>query len=401
VKRAGNGIEAAAWRTVGVRKKQAFGWVALCSLAFLAIADFSHAIVTTDKCHAGKLGVSSKYMSCRLKTEAKAARDGVLSPDFSKCEGSFEAHFANLEANAGPGVCPTEDDDQVASDLEQCDGNDLRGTTCASIGYSAGGTLACTPGCGLDTSACACSTCVPGVCGDGAVANDEQCDGANLDGTTCATLGYDGGGTLSCTSGCGFDTSDCECTGRLTTSLLLTGQTKCYTANAVEAFCAGSGQDGDVLAGAARQFVDNGDGTITDSVTNLMWEKNSDDGSIHDMNNLYSWANAFSGKIATLNSTAFAGHADWRLPNIFELDTLVHSGVSGVKTWPAFNSGCQPGCTVLTCSCMGVNNTWSSTTVPQAPAYAYFLIFSNGVWSGQYQPAKSYTSIVRAVRGGL
>ena len=42
--------------------------------------------------------------------------------------------------------------------------------------------------------------------------------------------------------------------------------------------CAGTGQDGDIQAGATLSYTDNGDGTITDNNTGLMWEKKSDDG---------------------------------------------------------------------------------------------------------------------------
>jgi hypothetical protein len=37
-----------------------------------------------------------------------------------------------------------------------------------------------------------------------------------------------------------------------------------------------------VQAGIPRSYTDNGDGTITDNVTGLMWEKLSDDASVHD-----------------------------------------------------------------------------------------------------------------------
>ncbi len=42
-------------------------------------------------------------------------------------------------------------------------------------------------------------------------------------------------------------------------------------------------------------FVDNGDGTVTDNRTGLMWEKKSSDGSIHDVENYYSWAGCCDG----------------------------------------------------------------------------------------------------------
>jgi beta-lactamase superfamily II metal-dependent hydrolase len=45
-------------------------------------------------------------------------------------------------------------------------------------------------------------------CGDGAVKGEEQCDGADLDGQSCESLGFDAG-TLACDLRCGFDTSAC------------------------------------------------------------------------------------------------------------------------------------------------------------------------------------------------
>lgn len=46
------------------------------------------------------------------------------------------------------------------------------------------------------------------LCGDSVVQPPEQCDGVNLNGATCASLGYSGG-TLSCASNCVFVTDQC------------------------------------------------------------------------------------------------------------------------------------------------------------------------------------------------
>ena len=46
------------------------------------------------------------------------------------------------------------------------------------------------------------------VCGNGVKEGGEQCDGSDLGGTTCQSLGYSGG-TLSCNADCTYNTSQC------------------------------------------------------------------------------------------------------------------------------------------------------------------------------------------------
>ncbi|MFH2005871.1 MAG: DUF4215 domain-containing protein [bacterium] len=87
---------------------------------------------------------------------------------------------------------------------EQCDGANLGGVTCANLCYT-GGTATCTGWCTLDLSGCT----GPGPsCGDGVAECGEACDGADLLGNTCASLGF-APGTLVCDSGCAFDVSSC------------------------------------------------------------------------------------------------------------------------------------------------------------------------------------------------
>ena len=95
-------------------------------------------------------------------------------------------------------------DDAVNQASELCDGDDLNGETCVSQGFG-GGTLGCNASCGFDTSAC---TAAP-VCGDAEVNQpSESCDGIDLNGETCVSQGFDRG-TLACNTSCGFDTSGC------------------------------------------------------------------------------------------------------------------------------------------------------------------------------------------------
>ncbi|MEM7158981.1 MAG: M23 family metallopeptidase [Myxococcota bacterium] len=129
---------------------------------------------------------------------------------------------------------------------EQCDGGNLGGNSCGGLGYD-GGSLGCTATCQLDVSGCcddACTLgdsqclgnseqacqptatcnawgipngcmygcaggeCIQPSCGDGMVTAGEQCDGGNLGGNSCWSLGYDGG-NLGCTGSCQFDYSGC------------------------------------------------------------------------------------------------------------------------------------------------------------------------------------------------
>jgi len=64
-----------------------------------------------------------------------------------------------------------------------------------------------------------------------------------------------------------------------------------------------------------NEFKDNGDGTIADSATDLLWQKS---GSPDQMN--HENAKAY---FANLNLDGFAGHKDWRLPTVDELKSLL------------------------------------------------------------------------------
>lgn len=62
----------------------------------------------------------------------------------------------------------------------------------------------------------------------------------------------------------------------------------------------------------ANAFQDNGDGTVTDSAMGLTWQQ-VDDGQTRD----------WPGALAYCQGLSLAGHSDWRLPNVKELQTAV------------------------------------------------------------------------------
>jgi len=205
-----------------------------------------------------------------------------------------------------------------------------------------------------------------------------------------------GAGSAGASSICG-DVND---SGTVTASDALS-VLKAAVGQAVELLCAppaqplktgqivphGAGSDGALQAGATRSFTDNGDGTITDHTTGLMWEKKDDAGGIHDWENTYTWStgtNDLDGTIATvflatLNAGGgFAGHTDWRIPNRFELESLLNLSTVSPPAYSVFNTGCTPGCVVTACSCTRSNIQWSSTTYQVLATDAWTVLFNFG-----------------------
>jgi hypothetical protein len=178
-----------------------------------------------------------------------------------------------------------------------------------------------------------------------------------------------------------------------------TGQTTCWNSSGTVITCTGTGHDGDLRKGAALAYMDNGDGTITDVNTGLQWEKQSSDGSVHDMLNIYTWDQAFSGHVATLNTMSFAGHIDWRVPNVRELQSIANYQNFSPAVSPAFNTSCTAGCTVLTCSCSAtpMSSYWSSSSYAASPDLAWYVAFGNGSMNALN---KGLNNAVRGVRGG-
>ncbi len=166
----------------------------------------------------------------------------------------------------------------------------------------------------------------------------------------------------------------------------------------------------------APRYVDNNDGTITDNLTGLVWEKKSDNGDVHDVDNAYLWSTGspwngdgtvFTSLLAvggtSLNEVGFAGANDWRLPTFAELQTILLPEPYLCATNPcvdsAFNSACTGGCNVTTCSCTKSSYYWSSTTSQDDPSSTWAVALANGYVSVYSKIGAAI--YVRAVRGGL
>jgi len=171
-----------------------------------------------------------------------------------------------------------------------------------------------------------------------------------------------------------------------------TGQTKCYNADGDEITCgtAPVGQDAEYTSANSftcdPSFTDNGDGTITDNCTGLMW-KTCSEGQTYGAGpvctgdaSTFTWVNALS-QCEGLN---YAGHSDWRLPNAKELLSIVNYQNSD----PAINTTYFPATAAY--------HYWSSTTLVGLPNSAWRVHFFFG-YMGNYYKSDSYH--VRCVRG--
>jgi hypothetical protein len=132
----------------------------------------------------------------------------------------------------------------------------------------------------------------------------------------------------------------------------------------------------DVTAGAPNleSYTDNGDGTVTDNVTWLMWQQAVP-------TRTYTWAQA----LAYCPTLTLAGHSDWRLPSVIELSSIVDQG----QSYPSINSTYFPS--------TPSDYFWTASASPLAgsPSYAWLVDFGHG-----YARAigVSLMSLVRCVR---
>jgi hypothetical protein len=323
----------------------------------LTAASVDAAVSPVQQCQSGKNLAAGKYAACRQKAEGKLATSGDVvkyGEAIAKCETKMSDAWAKLEAKAAAKGAACFDGAPTAPQFKQV--VDAHANTVA--GALGGGP--------------------PVGCGNGFINAGEQCDAGNLNGATCVTQGF-AFGTLQCGPTCAFDTSGCQ----------------------------------------AVRFSDNGNGTISDAATGLMWEKKGDlDGTPvacssaavcpdpHDADNEYTYSadnptgppgTVFTVFLAQLNAGAgFAGHTDWRLPTLEELQALVdYDDATSPTVQGIFDSGCSPSCTAIGCSCTSPGRTWTSDLVPSIVGDAWTVEFGDG---SVIRDTRDTTYNARAVR---
>ena len=121
-----------------------------------------------------------------------------------------------------------------------------------------------------------------------------------------------------------------------------------------------------IITSAATRFTDNGNGTVTDSITGLVWLKNASCFAEQSWSNALLLANSLASPNCGLSDGSTAGQ--WRLPNRNELQSLIDYTQFG----PALPVG-HPFTGIRS------NYYWTSTTSMPRTSYAVTVPPGSGI----------------------
>jgi hypothetical protein len=124
---------------------------------------------------------------------------------------------------------------------------------------------------------------------------------------------------------------------------------------------------------ADEPFTDNGNGTVTDNQSRMMWQKDEGGRKFWEPSMKY------------CGNLSLGEHSDWRLPSKEELTTL----------WN--NAGSQKDKMKVWFPRMKASGYWSSTILEDDPAYAWYVYFGDGVPNNNF---KTFDNNARCIRNG-
>jgi hypothetical protein len=132
----------------------------------------------------------------------------------------------------------------------------------------------------------------------------------------------------------------------------------------------------------ANRFTVNADDTVTDHCTGLQWQRFAADVDGNGSADAFGWCDALSYCF----DLTLAGHGDWRLPNVRELESLIDYGEFNPASNPVFRIPADQ-----------FNQYWTSTS-SIVIGQAYYIDFAIGEIK---KSGKDSALHVRAVRGGF
>jgi len=148
------------------------------------------------------------------------------------------------------------------------------------------------------------------------------------------------------------------------------------------------------LTNPDRIYTDNGDWTITDNNTGLIWRKCPLGLDLQDCSRgtalRLNWSDALSAARGHADDNGFT---DWRIPNKNELNSLVEYACS----LPAINSTFFPNGTIIE---NAYGNYWTSTPLVDDGNKVWYINFQSG-GPALTNVSKDDTYFVRLVRGGV
>lgn len=158
----------------------------------------------------------------------------------------------------------------------------------------------------------------------------------------------------------------------------------------------GTGDDGDLERGVTwpnPRFLDNLDGTITDNLTGLIWLKNANCFGQRTWSQALSDCNGLASGQCDLTDSSNVG--DWRLPNIKEMQSLIHFGYINPSVPNTAGTGkCSAGDPFNSLQSFSY---WSSTAYIYSTVDAWGMAISNG---DDHLFDKDFPFFVLPVRGG-
>ena len=148
-----------------------------------------------------------------------------------------------------------------------------------------------------------------------------------------------------------------------------------------------SGEVGELNLELQKRFIDNGDGTITDLETKLMWKQTD---SFQDTSKWVNWYRAME-YLQELGIEKFASYDDWRMPNLEEAETLYDENhvIRDMDRMDIFISSVfSPG---------GGFTTWPSNELPHATAAIVYYRYGHANSNHKEDITKDSVRAVRNV----